>query len=98
MGDDQAGAVIGQLAGLGMHIAIAEAGRRHELQPVFLGHRLGGVEALLVPAVVGRILRCHDRELLDLGGLDGPRQGQGADARDPYGGRGQEGRAHRHPS
>jgi hypothetical protein len=81
-----------------MHIAIAEAGRRHELETVFLGHCLGGVEALLVPAVICRILGRHDGELLDLGGLDGPGQSERADAGNPHRGRGQEGRAHRCPS
>ena len=60
MGDHQAGAVIGQFAQRRAHVAIAEAGRRHELEAVFLGHRLGRIDALLVPAEVGRLLRRQD--------------------------------------
>ena len=50
MGDDEARSIIGQLAQLRMHVAVAQARGGHEFQAIFGGHSFGGIEGLLIPA------------------------------------------------
>ena len=64
MGDHQAGAFIGQFAQCRAHIAVAEPFRRQEFEIVFFGHRAGGINALLVPTIIGALFRHQHGDLL----------------------------------
>jgi hypothetical protein len=87
MRDDEARAVVRELAQLRMHVAVAYPGVGQEFHAVLGGDGLGGVEALLVPAVVGRLLGHHDGERLEVRGA-GAEGGERAGAQ-PHQGRGE---------
>ena len=66
MGDHQVGAFRRKLAQRRAHVAVTEALGRNHLEPHGLADRPGRIDALLVPAVVGALLRHQHRDRVDL--------------------------------